>query len=258
VTNVGGWNGRTFQFPIDGGLIQARLEDGGNCFDLNSVVQGPPGSWTAYPVGVRQFEVLLQAIGVPAGEAVGLSRALVDWMDSDPSGDLAYAGRRYRTGGGLFAEGSELRAVQGVTPELYERLRPFVCALPRPDYPVSRLSPVNINTLREDQAPLATMLTDGNLPPAQARAWIAGRPAAGWRDRADFLSHPLLVERPPPPNPTIYLQIDNGMAGFPSRFFALHSTVGYGRAEVTMSSLLEHEKATGGIRLAARRWTAGE
>lgn len=257
LTAAGGWNGRTFQFPIEGGLIRARVEDGGDCFDLNSVVQGPPGSWTAFPAGMRQFEVLLQALGVPAGEAAGLSRALVDWIDSDPSGDATYAGRRYRTGGALLAEVSELRAVQGVTPELYARLRPYVCALPRADYPISRLSPININTLREDQAPLVTMLTDGALPLAEARAWIARRPAAGWRDISEFLSHPMLVDRPPPLG-TIYLQVANGMTGYPTRFFALGATVGYGRAEVAMSSLLEQDKATGAIRLAARRWTHDE
>lgn len=259
ITAAGGWNGREFLFPIEGGLIRARVEDGGNCFDLNSVAQGPPGSWTAFEPGQRQFAVLLQALAIPAGEAAVLSRGLVDWIDSDPSGDAAYAGRGYRTGGGLLTEVSELRAVQGVTPELYARLRPYVCALPRtprPGEPSSQLSPININTLREDQALLVTMLTGGALPLAEARAWLARRPAEGWSDPNVLIQHPLLVDQPPSPSP--YLQIANGMSGYPSRFFALQATVGYGRAEVAMSSLFEHDKATGGIRLAARRWTTDE
>jgi general secretion pathway protein K len=38
---VGGWNGATRTIPMPGGgIVEARLRDGGNCFNINSVVQG--------------------------------------------------------------------------------------------------------------------------------------------------------------------------------------------------------------------------
>ena len=252
--NLGGWNGREFSFPTEGGLIRARVQDGGNCFDLNSVVIGTRESWGRFDPGVVQFRTLMTALQLPSTEADAVAEALVRWISSDPLNDQMYArsdGPR-RTGAALLAEVSELRAVQGVTPELYARLRPHVCALPRSDTPTARLSPINVNTLREDQAVLVTMITGGVLPPEEARAWIARRPIQGWADATEFLNHPALV-RSPPADP-VKTQI---LLGLRTQFFTLDAVVTYGQAEVAMSSLFEQD-ASGAIRLAARRWTRDE
>jgi general secretion pathway protein K len=71
--------------------------------------------------------------------------------------------------------------------ELYDRLRPWVCALP-----TTRLSPININTLRPDQAPLLTMLTNGQVNPLNARSVLERRPRGGWADPGAFWSEPSL------------------------------------------------------------------
>lgn len=250
---TGGWNGRVFSFPIEGGLIRARIADGGNCFDLNSVVQGPPGNWTAFEPGVAQFRTLLAVLGTPSTEATSVSTELVRWIDvGSDSSALPGAGGAYRSGDTLLAEVSELRAIGGVTPQLYDRLRPHVCALPRGEFPVARLSPINVNTLRPDGAVLITVLTDGVLSPDEAQRWLATRPAGGWSDANAFFSHPLLADRPPA-GPA-YGQVNGAIR---SRFFALDATVTYGSAEVAMSSLFEQDD-TGSVRLAARRWTADE
>jgi general secretion pathway protein K len=193
-------------------------------------------------------------VGVPEGQARTVSDALVGWIDSDVLDDAAYArtDAPRRTGAALLAEASELRAVEGVTPELYARLRPYVCALPRGDVPTARLSPINVNTLRQDQAVLVTMITGGVLPPSDALRWLAARPPAGWANETEFLSHPLLVGSPPPG--PVYGQIREGLR---TRFFTLEAAVSYGDAEVAMSSLFEQDSG-GGIRLAARRWTEEE
>jgi len=61
---------REIPFPIDGGAAKARLSDGGNCFNLNSVVQGSPGSGlTARTAGIAQFAGLMSALGVPSARA---------------------------------------------------------------------------------------------------------------------------------------------------------------------------------------------
>ena len=252
-TAIGDWNGREFSFPIEGGLIRARLEDGSDCFDLNSVVAGGRENWTADPDGVSQFRALLAALQVPALEAELVSAALVDWIDSDTLDDADYARAAVprRTGAALLEEVSELRAIEGVSPELYARLRPFVCALPR-EFPSARLSPINVNTLRQDQALLITAITNGVLSPAEAQAWLAGRPREGWTDQAAFFSHPRLVDNPPPPSAR--LQVNDGLR---TQFFNLRAVVVVGQAEVAMNSLFEQDD-TGAVRLVARRWTEGD
>jgi general secretion pathway protein K len=251
---LGGWNGRVFSVPVEGGLIRARMDDGGNCFDLNSVVIGTRENWSRFPEGVAQFRALLTALQVPASQAEAVSDALVDWIDSDTLDDAAYAGGEtpYRTGGALLAEVSELRAVEGVTPQLYARLRPLVCALPRMEFPTARLSPINVNTLRSEQAVLLTMLTGGALSPEAAQAWLMRRPVQGWASGTEFLSHPALVDFPS--YEPVLKQVGEGMR---TRFFTLDVVATFGQAEVAMSSLLEQDDA-GAVRLAARRWTPDE
>ena len=87
----------------------------------------------------------------------------------------------------LMADTSELRAVAGVTPALYARLRPYVCALP-----VTDLTAINVNTLRRDQAPLLAMVVP-TLDVARAAAVVEARPEAGWDSLATFWSLPQLA-----------------------------------------------------------------
>jgi general secretion pathway protein K len=187
--------GRSMSIPVGNGSVEIRIEDAGNCFNVNSLVeQGSDGRLTQRPAALAQFRALMESLGIGAGEAIAASDALADWIDSDdasaPSGaeDASYAGLPvpYRTAGRLVADVSELRAVKGITPQTYERLRPWLCALP-----AAVLSPININTLRPDQARLLTMLAPGALPLDRARALIAARPPQGFADTAALAGLPL-------------------------------------------------------------------
>lgn len=250
---VAAWNGRPLAFPVEHGLVRARLRDGSDCFNLNSVVEGAAGQWRRRELGVRQYVALLQALDFSAAQAQALADALADWIDSDhrraPLGaeDGSYAALQppYRTGGTLLAEASELRAVQGYTPPVYARLRPYVCALPRPD-----LSPVNVNALAPARAPVLSMLTLGALTPAQARRVLESRAARGWRDAAAFWADPALLQAPVPNE--VYDQVS-----LRSHWFVLDVEVEYAGAQVVLSALLEQDGSRE-ARLAARRWTRDE
>lgn len=250
LTLDGGWADRPFNFPVENGLIQGRLADGGACFNLNSVVQGAGEVLGRRERGVAQFIALLSALGVAPREAEMVAAALTDWIDSDgvrESGgaeDEAYlAGSpAYRTGGTLLAEVSELRAIRGVTPAIYERLRPLVCALPTSD-----LSPINVNTLTPEKAVLITMLTEGGVTPARARQVIEARPPGGWSVE-DFWAVPTLVD---------HIPADPGQVKITSRYFTLQTEVTYLDAEVVSSGLFEVDPS-GQVRLVARRWTYDE
>lgn len=249
----GDWNGRVFRFPIENGTLQGRVQDATGCFNLNSVVQGAGEQLEPRVLGGAQFQALAVALGVSPREAQSLAAALTDWIDSDlvrelgGAEDEAYArvAKPYRTSGSLMAEVSELRAVRGVTPDIYARLRPMICALPTAD-----LSPININTLPPERAVLITMLTDGAISPDAASAVLARRPPGGWSGVDAFWREPALAEAAPAGE--AYQQIQ-----MRTRYFSLETEAAFGDAEVVSSALFEQDTA-GEVRLVARRWTRDE
>ena len=250
---AGDWNGRWLSFPIDHGTIRARLTDATGCFNLNSVVQGAADQWTRRDLGIAQFLALLQQLGVPQGQAQGLAEALADWIDSDGqrntmgAEDDSYANmvRPYRTSGALLSEVSELRTIRGFTPEMYARIRPYICALPTAD-----LSPININTLDADHAVLLSMLTEGGLEQQTARGLILARPPNGWPSVDAFWNSPPMRTQLPPD--AVLNQVT-----LRTRFFNLEAEVEYAGGEAILTSLFE-QPAMGPARIRARRWTIDE
>lgn len=253
-TLAGGWNGRTFVFPLDAdgggpGLVRARLADATACFNLNSVVQGAVGQWQLNEIGLAQYRALLTALGFTSTRGAALSDALVDWIDSDqqqrPAGaeDPAYATvtPRRRTASTLLAEPSELRAIVGYDPDAYARLRPHVCALPE-----AALAPVNVNTLQAQDAVILSMLSGNALDLRAATSLLARRPAGGWHSVAEFWSHPVLAEAALP-NPVLQ------QVQLRTRYFDLHAEVEYGHAQAVLSALLQVGN-DGQVRTVARRW----
>lgn len=190
--DTGNWLGTAQTLPLDEGasaVATITVTDGGNCFNLNSVVQGKPGSFTVRPEGVKQFIGLMGALGTDQRDAIPLAQALVDWIDSDqiaqPAGaENQYYGslaEPYRTSGALLIDSGELLALNGITVTLYQRLLPWVCALPD-----NTLSPLNVNTLQVDRAPLLVMLAPDVVDLRRARLMIESRPALGYARLADF------------------------------------------------------------------------
>ena len=196
VTLAGGWSDRPFGLPVPGGIATARVTDGGNCFNLNSlVVETAPGTYASYTAGIVQFARLMRLLNVPGNLPDAIAAATADWIDSDdgsgPNGaeDGAYTGRDppYRTAGTLMADPSELRAVTGMDAEIYARLRPWICALP-----IAARSVININTLTPEQAPLLAMLLPDTLGIEGARTLLLRRPPIGYASLVEFWDMPAL------------------------------------------------------------------
>lgn len=249
-TLAGGWNGRVREIPLPGGaLARVQVRDGGNCFNINSVVAGDPRTrLSRRDSGVAEFIALMTVLDVPPGDARRIAEAAADWADSDsipgPGGaeDEAYMASPtpYRTGNTLFADVGELALVSGMTPEIMARLRPWLCALPTSD-----LAPVNINTLLPDQAPLVAMLAPGQIDLGRAQAVIASRPAAGWDSQVDFWQQGPLRGLAVP----LDLQMQPQLK---TTWFALDVRVGVGDAEFHEIALVDARRRPS--RLAARRW----
>lgn len=249
-TLAGGWNGATRRVPLEGGgIAQATVRDGGNCFNLNSLVQGEGGSGAApRPAGIAQFAALMGLVGVPASDAQRIAAAAADWADADTvpiaggAEDEAYARREhpYRAANTLFAEESELRLVAGMTPAIYARIRPWLCALTTTD-----LSPINVNTLAPDQAPLLVMLAPSQLGLEAARRVLAGRPADGWTNMIDFWSIEALSEVDLPLDVQLQPQLR-------SQWFALEIRIEMRGAELIETALVDARSLP--ARIAVRRF----
>lgn len=196
-----------FRLETPAGPALVRLGPGGNCFNLNSTAMGPAGRTATRPLGVEQLARLLTLLDVPADDATRIASATADWIDVDQqpgnggAEDAAYAraATPYRTAGLPLAEVSEWRAVAGVTPDIYARARPHLCALPE-----TELSRPSINSLAPADAPVLAAIA--NVPLATARDAIAARPATGWASPDQFWTQPLLAGRPLPAD--VLRQID--------------------------------------------------
>jgi general secretion pathway protein K len=249
-TLAGGWNGATRRIPMPGGgLAEATIRDGGNCFNINSVVEGTlPTALTPRATGTMQFAALMRILEVPEANARQIADAAGDWVDADVNRsregaeDPEYAGadQGYRTANTFFAEVSELRALSGMTPEIYERVRPWLCALPTTD-----LSPINVNTLTPDQAPLLAMLAPEQMSVDRVRTAIAQRPATGWSSTLELFRSPGLAGVTLPLDAQFQPQLR-------TRWFKLDLRIELQGAELSETALIDARISP--ARVAVRRW----
>ncbi len=249
VTLQGGWLGRAQPLPVPSGSATVTLHDGGNCFNLNSLVAGQTeDNLKQRPVAITQFATLMQLLGVNGGQAQGIALAAADWIDSDSvpvqggAEDEIYlrATPAYRAANRMMADASELRAVAGVTPAIYNLLRPWLCALP-----VTDLSPLNVNTLLPQQAPLFAMLVPGRLSIDMARALIAQRPENGYGSTVAFWAAPALRGLTPPAEVAQQVRLT-------TRWFQAETSVDLGGARMRQWALYDTQSQP--AKLVRRSW----
>ena len=253
VSLVGGWSGRPFGLPLPGGgdrdrarrrwrqLLQSQFA-GHRRSQHRERLCDPSG----YGGAIRPIAAQARRAG-PIG-ATDRRRA-ADWIDTDQdqqSGgaeDQTYLARAtpYRTSGTLMSDPSELRAVDGMTPEIYARLRPWVCTLP-----MAAPSRINVNTLLPEQAPLAAMLFPDTVGAPAIQAALVRRPPQGYASVTTFLngisSSGAAI---PMDNATSQLAIT-------TKFFALTIDVSFGGAQLQEHALVDASHLP--ARLVSRQW----
>lgn len=168
--------------PIDGGVMQLNIRDGSHCFNLGSLTdaQGQVNSATS-----QQFTDTLEALGLPPREIEIIQSRLLDWVDADtqtrPGGaeDGTYLRRTSQIlpPNTHLASVMELRALEGMTPELFEALRPWVCM----GEPFAG-NQFNINLAEPWHAPLLAGFMGGVENLSFALRFIEERPPAGYGD----------------------------------------------------------------------------
>lgn len=185
------WAAQGNVWPIGEIALQAEVRDEQACFNLNSLQnhdEREPDNLARYREGV--FIALLEGLEVEGIRARQLAARLEDWLDSNRDPQLQGAEDNdymalipaYLPANQPMLNRSELRAVTGFDRALYQALGPFICVLPERDLAI------NINTLRDDQAPLLAALFLDTLPLKDAQALIKRRPPEGWDSVDAFLA----------------------------------------------------------------------
>ena len=120
--------------PIEGGYLAGYLEDEQSRFNLNSIVISE--------IALTRFQRLCDNLEVDQS----FIPALMDWIDADfeiryPDG-MEENYDNYRVANREMVDISELMLVHNVTPEIFEKLQPYITALPG-------TSTLNVNTMSE-------------------------------------------------------------------------------------------------------------
>lgn len=149
-----------FSVPVPGGRIDARLDDGQNCYNLNALFRA--GGLEPDPQEVARLGRLL---------------ALSGWSAQEATPVAAQAAQRIA----LYGDVHELAALPGATAERMARLKSWACVLP-----VAQPLRININTLRLDQAGMLVTLIAPDAPVARVESALHARPAQGFADTTGF------------------------------------------------------------------------
>ena len=121
--------------PIEGGYLTGYLEDEQSRFNINTLIVSE--------VALKRFERLCDNLDIEKN----FIPALMDWID--PDFDIRYPDgmeenyENYRVANRDIADISELLLVHNVTPEIYEKLKPHITALPP-------TATINVNTMSAD------------------------------------------------------------------------------------------------------------
>lgn len=191
------WAQSSAPYPLDeGGWLTGRLEDLQGRFNLNALAERAPAGEDKprFTAAQAQFIRLLQALGEPVvneQEAIAITEAIGDWLDRDvepgPGGaedDYYYSVTpAYRTANRPMASASELRAVAGVTTEIYLALQPWVTVWPQ--------TPASLNIHTAPAMVLRSINADDDLSPlsdSDGQSLAEQREAAGFADLDEFLA----------------------------------------------------------------------
>lgn len=206
--------------PIEGGAVQGQLSDLQGRLNLNNVASDD-----------EAMARLQRLIGLVTDADVVTARRIAqsvrDWIDPDiepvlPDGaeDDYYLGLQpaYRTGNRPMASPSELRAVRGVTGQIYAALEPHIAALPAG-------TAINVNTAT---VPVLASLHEG-MDPDTAEALAARRQKKPWGDIQTFLQESELSG----------LDISTQGLSVASSYFLASGRVGVDRAQINFYSVLQ-------------------
>jgi general secretion pathway protein K len=219
--------GKPVPLPAEGLSLVGTLFDEQAKFNVNNMITGiqastagaagTAGTTTPQLASQNIFKTLLADLKLPPT----LMGSLIAWIDDNgqQQDDLTYLALDppYRSAHLRMVDINELYRVQGFTPEIVEKLRPFITALPA-------ATKININT-----AP-AQLLAAAGLPTAVVANIVKQREKNPFLTQADV--NKVL--------PGISLPAE---VGFESLYFLVHGRVGSDNVDIGYSALMERPAA---------------
>lgn len=215
--------------PLDNGALRGRVEDLQGRYNLNNLAAKDPARLKIY---MAQFERLLDYVpDLPADKSRGIVSAIRDWVDADSDrfdmngaedGDYLSLDPPYRAANRPMQSVTELLQVRGMTPEIYNALRPYVAALPAVG------TAINVNTASEP----VLMSLSANVDQAALQRFVKARSEEPAKAAQDVLNG----------GPTAFLLADKDLhpetlIDVKSRFFELQAEVFIGSGRVALYSL---------------------
>lgn len=237
------WAGAAPPYTLDeGGWLQGRLADLGGRFNLNLLGAAPIAEATGperFTPAQAFFIRLLQTLPEPQLDeytAAAITEAIDDWIDADSeprfggAEDEAYVGLTppYRCANRPLASVSELRAIRGITPELYRSLEPLVTVWPQ--------APAALNIHTAAPQLLRAINRDDSLSPLSefdGEQLLREREENGFADLEDFLAQPPFLDAPMDGVATLL--------GESSDHFLLLAEVEFGDRRQRLSSVLQRD-----------------
>lgn len=212
--NMEGLN-EPFTFVIDGGSLTVQVADYSNCFNLNSLgqVTEEAGENTSNAVSPALFyEHLLGALEIDTSLIPNLVAGVEDWIDADTRPRLTGAEtsyyatlpQPYAPGDSLMATPQELLGIKGYTPDIFRRIRPFVCALPGKTPGV-----FNVNTLNANHAPLLVPVFGNEIDVEKIRTELEAGSNVTFKSASEFLALPTFALITPEKRQDQFLGIDS-------------------------------------------------
>lgn len=234
------WLREAVTIPIDGGVVRGRFEDHSACFNVNHLAaggEGGSGSLVADPNSVRRFSLLVEALGADRRSGEILGNSIADFIDDDdrtePGGaeDFAYnvGDAPYSTAHTRLVDLSELRAIRNWSAPIYRALSPYLCV--RPDN--SSFGLINVNTLREADAPVLYAALDGRVTLAELDKVISHIPPGGYEKVSEFTSLPVFSSLDPELTPS-----EVGRFATHSSYIQFSADAIYGNASFRMTTLI--------------------
>lgn len=221
--------------PIElpGGGMLGAIEDMQGRFNINNLLKGKKQD----PTAATRFKNLLAVLELKPE----LYQAVVDWLDEDieatpPDGaeDDFYVGLKppYLAGNRRLVNISELRLIKGFDQAVYERIAPFLSALPVP-------TAINVNTAPPE---ILASLSPG-ISLSLAKKLVEERDQKPFKDLNAFSANEAIKDINP--------AFSKENLSVNSSYFVLHTTVQIANARANLDSLI-HRADRGQLRVLQR------
>ncbi len=178
--------------PLERGNLEANIVDMGQCFNLNSLISiSPTGEESANQENLGFFKNLMKSLFIQDQKIEEISPAIIDWLDKDffPDSYLGVEDDYYKnekpsrlTSNQLFFDITELRDVKGMTEEIFQKLKPYICTFNSVE------TKININSLNPFYPNILVALSSNTLSDLEARNILNNKPLGGYSSVSDFLN----------------------------------------------------------------------